>query len=113
MPAPTYHYVNTSTGLFTSPFDCEVPSTEHPCIPVTGQAVVSIKLGKAGEAQMSEILTQQLPDGATYNLTMSLPASLAQGITFAMEYTTEAGIVGHLDSIPFDDMDVRLFLEKK
>ena len=82
-------------------------------INATGQAVVSIKLGKAGEAQMSEILTQQLPDGATYNLTMSLPASLAQGITFAMEYTTEAGIVGHLDSIPFDDMDVRLFLEKK
>lgn len=82
-------------------------------INATGQAVVSIKLGKSGEAQMSEILKEQLPDGATYNLTMTLPESIAQTLTLAMDYETETGIVGHVDNIPFDDMDIRLFLEKK
>ena len=53
MPAPTYHYVNTSTGLFTSPFDCEVPSTEHPCIPATGRAVLSLRFIQPNGAPMA------------------------------------------------------------
>lgn len=37
------HYVNVETKLFSDPNDLQVPSTVHPCIPVTG-GVLSVVL---------------------------------------------------------------------
>ena len=86
-------------------------------INTTGMKVVSIKLGKMGETSSQEVLAQQVPDGladgGAYELTFTLPASLANGFVMVMDYTTETGIVGHVENVPFDDIDVKLYLEEK
>jgi hypothetical protein len=65
MPSPTYHYVNTETRLFVNPLDCEIPSSEHPCIPITGEATLAMKL--------------LLPNGQPYPMSDRSSASL--GVT--------------------------------
>ena len=73
MPSPTFHYVNTETRLFVNPLDCEIPSSEHPCVPSTGRAVLSIRFLQ--------------PNGATLAISDRSRAAMAVTMDGAMVFT--------------------------
>ena len=85
MAFPVLHYVNTDLKLFANPNDIEVPSAEHPCIPVFGRFSLAL-LFKQGNgwnmplsdrASVSMLVTQ---DGRTVFSVSGNDVDLSRGL---------------------------------
>lgn len=85
MAFPILHYVNTDLGLFANPNDIEVPSAEHPCIPLFGRFSLAL-LFKRGNgwtmplsdrASVSMLVTQ---DGRTVFSVSGNDVDLSRGL---------------------------------
>lgn len=102
MPDPTPHFVNTDLKLFVNPLDIDVPSSEHPCLPLAGAAVVTLRFVQAtgNPYALTErdalavyvTLDGQLVYGCQSHLDMKLNQGLDGYVTFSLNRNLDTAI---------------------